>query len=115
MGLDMYLGGVCENGKPNGEQPEPLLFSQWRKHWPLHEYLASQFAGGMDEYGKTHFLSIRLSAIQLQKVIAAIEAGELKSYPGESAYEDITVFQTALAWLEASEGETRAVYYEAND
>jgi hypothetical protein len=115
MGLDMYLGGVCENGEPNGEQAEPLLFSQWRKHWPLHEYLVSQFAGGMEEYEKTHILSVRLSASQLQKVITAIKTGELKPHPGQSAYGDITVFQTALAWLEASEGETRAVYYEAND
>ena len=65
MGLDMHLCGVTDDGDPNGEEAEPLLFSEWRKHWPLHEYVVSQFAGGMDEYKKTHILSISLSASQL--------------------------------------------------
>jgi len=113
MGLDMYLGGVCEVGEPNGEPPR--LFGQWRKHWPLHTYIVTQFAGGMDEYNKTHGLSVRLSASQLQTMIAALREGEIRPYPGQSAGQDLAIFQNVLAWLEASEGEERAVYYEAND
>ena len=113
MGLDMYLGGVCEVGERNGELSR--FFGQWRKHWPLHTYIVTQFAGGMDEYNKTHGLSVRLSASQLQTTIAARRAGEIRPYPGQSAGQDLAIFQNALAWLEASEGEERAVYYEAND
>jgi hypothetical protein len=109
----MYLGGVCEVGEPNDEPSR--LFGQWRKHWPLHTYIVTQFAGGMDEYNKTHGVSVRLSASQLQTAIAALRAGEIRPYPGESAGQDMAIFQNALAWLEASEGEERDVYYDAYD
>jgi hypothetical protein len=113
MGLDMYLGGVCEVGEPNGE---PLqFFGQWRKHWPLHTYIVTQFAGGIDEYNKTHVLSVRLSVSQLRTAIAALRAGEIRPYPGQSASQDLAAFQAALGWLEASEEKLRAVYYAAND
>jgi hypothetical protein len=69
----------------------------------------------MDEYKKTHILSVKLSASQLQTAIAAIRAGEIGREPGQSVGEDLAIFMNALAWLEASEGEKRAVYYEAND
>jgi hypothetical protein len=111
MGLDMYLGGVCEAAGPTPHR-ETLLFGEWRKHWELHVYLVTQFAGGMDEYRKDHFISFRLSAAQLRKATAALETGELRQRAGH----DVAIFQTALAWLEAPEDEEmRAVYYEAND
>jgi hypothetical protein len=115
----MYLAGVYEATGPNGGQTshrETLLIGEWRKHWYLHEFLVTQFAGGMDEYKKDHFLSVKLSAAQLRKAIAAVETGEIKPQPGEEPGRDLALFQTALAWLEApEEEEKRAVYYEAND
>jgi hypothetical protein len=44
VGLDMYLIGAEQ------ETDEPVYFGEWRKHWPLHEYLVTRFARGMEEY-----------------------------------------------------------------
>jgi hypothetical protein len=109
MGLDMFLGGVCEASK------ECRLFGQWRKHWPLHTYIVTQFAGGMDKYRETHFITVKLSASQLDTAYGALLRGEIERYPDRSLWDDSGIFADALAWLEASDGRKRAVYYEAND
>lgn len=132
MGLDMDLVGVREvPGVEDKAAPQrrPRQFATWRKHWGLHAYVVKQFAGGMDEYDKHHFLTVKLAADDLRRIIAAIETGEVWPQPKPVGYDhalarkygveitpDIDAFRDALAWLEAlDEGATRTVYYGAND
>lgn len=128
MGLDMYLTGdryihymdkrtptIRERGEKKGELFE---LGYWRKHPNLHGYIVQTFADGKDECQK-----IDLSADDMRKIIAAVEAEELpettgfffgKSDGSEKA-EDLTIFREALAWLEAPDEEAwRSVYYQAS-
>lgn len=128
MGLDMYLTGhryihsmdkhppaSRERGEKKGEL---IDLGYWRKHPNLHGFIVETFADDKDECQE-----IDLSADDIHKIIAAVEADELPETTGfffgvsdgTEKDEDLQTFREALAWLEANDDEAwRSIYYQAS-
>jgi len=121
MGLDMYLNGEIFFTRPRSRgqlKAERYDLGYWRKHPNLHGYIVRTFAGGDDSCQQ-----IRLSANDLRKIIAAVEARELPETTGfffgqsdgTEWREDVTIFTHAVNWLETEEpNQWRSVYYQAS-
>jgi hypothetical protein len=121
MGLDMYLTGrrdLRSMNRQRGDRKVELIdLGYWRKHPNLHGFIVKTFAGGEDRCQV-----IDLTADDLRKIIAAIEAGELPETTGfffgvsdgtEKA-EDHQIFREALAWLKTEADDWRSIYYQAS-
>lgn len=122
MGLDMYLNGLryIRTSARSDDRKKGELFDlgYWRKHPNLHGYIVQTFADGKDECQE-----IALSADDIRRIIAAIEADELPKttgfFFGESDGSekegDLSIFREALAWLGTEEEDAwRSVYYQAS-
>lgn len=141
MGLDMYLSGrkylhtrwdlegearEAATRKEDGHRVEELKLSlgYWRKHSHLHGYIVREFAGGADNCQE-----IDLSAEDLQKIIEAVEKGDLPRTEGfffgdsdrngwmdpEGVEESTKMLHGALRWLSDKQPhESRSVVYQAS-
>lgn len=132
MGLDMYLTGekyfIHDWEHPDRNQTEDglrlkcrrLELGYWRKHPDLHGYIVENFANGVDNCHE-----IELSVSDIQRIILAIESGDLPKtigfFFGESQNDEeqrndaISILLDAKKWLEIEEeGVWKSVYYRAS-
>jgi hypothetical protein len=125
MGLDMYLIGEkfylpdAANGEDGYDlRTKTLSLGYWRKHPNLHGYIVNTFADGIDECQQ-----IDLSAADIQKILAAVEADDLPHTEGfffgvsdgSEKQETLDIFRSALEWISKSEPQTiRSVHYRAS-
>ena len=133
----MYLTGKkfftfdSEKREEDGYEVEQIevKIGYWRKHPNLHGYIVETFAEGKDECQE-----IRLDLEEIEKIVAAIKAGELPVTEGfffgespspekekeayeEQLKEDLEIFASAVAWLaKISTGDKtwRSVSYRAS-
>lgn len=135
MGLDMYLCGrksLMENFKePARNRTEDghrvsiveIDLGYWRKHPDLHGFIVQNFAEGQDTCQE-----IDLGEADLQKVVEAVERGELPETEGfffgssqgywqspEGVEETTKYLMGAIRWLRsAPPDERRSLYYQAS-
>lgn len=130
MGLDMHLTGkkylYHDWDNPENDQKQDgfrvqgvdLELGYWRKVPDLHGFIVREFQEGKDERQETD-----LSADDLRKILAAVEADALPHTEGfffgkQKAADKaptVKILKAAIKWLEIEEkGVSRSVVYQVS-